>query len=381
METLKKIEQFFVYFDIYGHKVDFYINSQTVVKSKLGATISLFIYAVCLYLFINNWRSWLEYKDLQTITSTQSFSLEELLNANQSYIYYFDYHNYNLYYVLDAEYPDGTDLPYEDIQKYFVQSFVYVNASGVEMNLDFNNCLVRTRNAFLLQSNEDLESYNETCSNFDVCLQQNSELLMGLISSIPDGEIQQPSIIYRVSKCQNSSMNNYSCASEADMAAISKYVRIQSSIPKSLYDFNNPSNPRKRSFDYSYNHMDLSSKKVLTGTLIPVYLYTDHGYVYDDYVLDSVDFNVDTMQYETLNIDTGDAVLFEQTFFMGLNQQIYYRKNEKINTIISNFGGMVNVLLIIGKMICYSYNFLLLKHKLINISFSNLDKNDREVLK
>jgi len=380
MNILQKIEQYFLFFDIYGHKVDFYINSQTMVKSKVGAALSIIICAVCFYVFVNNWMSWLEYKNLQTITSTQSFTVNQLLNENQSYIYYFDYHNYNLYYVLDAEYPDGTDFPYDDLEKYFVQSFVYLNASGVEQNLDFDNCLVRTENAFLLQSNDDLASYNET-SDFSVCLKENSELLMGLITSIPEGDVQQPSIIYRVSKCQNSSSNNYSCASEEDIAAISKYVLIQSSIPRSIYDFNTPSNPRKRTFDYSYNHLDLSTKKILTETLIPVYLYTDHGYVNDDYILDSIDFNVDTNQYETMTPDTGDNVLFQQSFCIGTNQQIYYRQNNKINDIISNFGGMVNFLLIIGKMICYSYNLLLLKHKLINISFSNLDQKDREAIK
>lgn len=379
--TLNKIEKFLLHFDIYGHKVDFFINSKTMVKSKVGGILSLVICGLCLYVLSNNWKAWLAYENLQTIVSSQSFSVAELLNANKSYEYSFDYHNYYMYYVLQANLPNAPPMNYEDLNRYFVQSFVY---SGInftfEQPLDFEKCLRRDRNTFLLQSNDDLQNPDQITSNLTVCLKEKYQLKMGLLVSLKNLQIISPSITYRVSKCQNSSENNYSCASDAEIAAISKYVTIQTSVPKSIYDFNNPKNPRKRTYDYNLNKLDMNSKKVVTGNLISVYLYTDQGYINDDYCLDSVDFNIDTMQYESISLGSGENVLFEQNIQMGLNQIIYFRKNDKFYNIISNFGGMVNVLFLVGKLICYSYNMLLMRHKLINISFSNLDKKEQHKL-
>lgn len=80
-------------------------------------------------------------------------------------------------------------------------------------------------------------------------------------------------------KCENSTENNNSCASDLEIEDILKYIQVQATVPKSVYDFNNLKNPRKRTYDYQYYHLDFSLLKWYSGTLIPVYLETDHGII------------------------------------------------------------------------------------------------------
>ena len=214
---------------------------------------------------------------------------------------------------------------------------------------------------------------------YAACLNENFNLIMGI--NITSNEIFSSSIIYSVSQCRNSTDNNNSCASAEEILKMSKNVYIQASIPKTIFDFKNPSNSRKRSYDYNYYFIDINLKMYLATSLMPISFYTDHGYFSENYELESIDFNMDTTQEYHFARDTD--MLFEQEIqisfnegFHGFNQQIYYKQNENLYTILSNLGGIANLLFTVGKIICSFYNLLLMKHKLINISFSNINKDE-----
>ena len=53
------------------------------------------------------------------------------------------------------------------------------------------------------------------------------------------------------------------------------------------------------------------------------------------------------------------------------------RTNQRLKDLLENFGGIVNILFIVGRFLCYSYNLWVLKYKLINIQFANLDSLER----
>ena len=197
---------------------------------------------------------------------------------------------------------------------------------------------------------------------------------MGLFTDEANNVINQSIITYKIMKCQNSTQNNNSCASNEDIAQLLKYVSIQATIPKSVYDFNNIANPRKRTYDYQYYHLDYNLLKWFSGTLMPVYLETDVGIIYDEYKEDSVDYNVENLQYETNIRNENDNILFQYDLYFGYDQLIYYRRNQKIYIFIANFGGIINIFFLFGKIICSFYNHLVFLHELINIAFENLDK-------
>ena len=118
--------------------------------------------------------------------------------------------------------------------------------------------------------------------------------------------------------------------------------------------------------------------KVYTATVKPTFLKTDYGFIHDDYFLETTDFNIDTLNSETLIRNTEDDPLFYLDLSVGFDHQIYYRKNLKIYVFIANFGGIVNILLIFGKIIARSYNKMVFKYQLMNIAFTNLEKYQKK---
>ena len=101
------------------------------------------------------------------------------------------------------------------------------------------------------------------------------------------------------------------------------------------------------------------------------FLKSDFGVWSGNYELNSVDFNLDHLFYETSIRNTlKNDVLMNYYLWFGFNMQTYYRQNTKLTDIIGNFGGTVNILLTFGKLICWFYNLIVMKHKLINMAFN-----------
>ena len=372
LELLKMIEKLFLNMDMFGHKVDLYINSSTTVKSRFGSIISLAILGICLYSFTQNYLSWFNNQNLQTISSSQSFSVSELLLTNKSFSYSLDYKNYNLYFSVSGTYDNGKTIPNSEIRRFVQESSDYYGRYDDIENLTLENCSDVKKAAFLFQNNEEIQMESKLNYANTTCLAFEKEVVMGVFANQSEKMTSTPLISYKISKCQNSSKFN-NCASLEEINKIIPNLRVQISLPKTIYDFKKASDPRKRTYEYSFYGLDLRVLKMFSAKLLPIYLYTDIGVIFDDYSPNSIDFNVETVNYDTFIQDVNTTVLFEYFIGFGLNQQIYYRKNDKINVILANLGGFLNLLLVFGKLICYSYNQMVLKHNLINISFSNLD--------
>jgi len=361
---------------MYGHPVELYINSHSKVRSKLGAFLSLMIYGSCLLSFVISLIRWQNGQNLQTISSLQSFTAMELLETNQSFIYEMDSSNFYPYFSMFADFLNGTTLNYEILQPFFTQSFSYIDFNGAETQIDFEKCLNRNIAAFLMIDYDNSgPDYNKT-TNYTVCLKDNTTLQMGLEVDSDQTALTSPSLVYRISKCQNSTENNNFCASEDEIAHIMKFIVVQTSIPKSIYDFNNPMNPRKRSYDNRFYKLDYSLTKTLNVALFPAFVYLDHGMIEEEYDCETIDFNMEYLNYDLNSRGQSNDILFEQHLTIGLTQQAYYRKNEKLNSILASFGGIINLLFLIGRFICNFYNRMILKYQLINIAFANLDKKE-----
>ena len=357
---------------MYGHKVDLYIDSHSTVRSRFGAFLSILIYGACFLSFLDNIISWNNNENIQTISSSQSFSAYELLHSNASFMYDFDFNNYYPYFSLTAEFLDGKTLNFEELGNYFTQSFYYIDIQGVEKQIEFEKCQSKRMASYL---NSDGEEYYRKSAEYTVCTKKTT-MKMGVTVEHNQSVVFTPSIVYRISKCQNTTQNNNFCASDQEINKMLYRTVIQVSIPKSIYDFNKPKNPRKRVYDYRFYKMDVHMTKTYTAELYPVYVYTDKGYIYEDFKEETLDFNMDHLndEYTARDID-GDDFLFEQYLSFGLSQQRYYRKNEKLYSVLANLGGISHILFVFGKFICYYYNRMVLKHKLINIAFSNLDQH------
>lgn len=366
---LKKVESYLLNLDMYGHRVDLYIDSKTFVKSKIGALFSVLVVLFCIYSFIGNYLSWANKEYLQTISSSTSLNVNQILRENKAYNFSLDSNNYGMYFILRGRL-NKTYVPSSNLTRYLTQTFYFYDEKGQENKLEMENCLTRKINNFLLQDNQNLKSINES-SPWRICIKDGQGVYLGLI---PDSKmVQTPALMFQINKCINSTQNNYSCAASEEINEVINTLEFQTSIPRTIFDFNDVENPRQRTYDYRLYSLDIQFCKKFLSYLMPIYLKTDEGILFDDYKLNSIDFNVDDMQYESLNRIGQDGLILSYEFIFGLNQQIYYRKNLKLYHIVANLGGIINILFILGRIICYSYNMLILKFSLMNISFSNLD--------
>lgn len=369
---INKFETYFIKFDMYGHTANLYMNSQSSVKSKFSAFVSLVIIVLCFLFLLQNYNDWSNQQNLQTITSSQSFAIQELVSLNRSLNYTLNYRNFYLYFGLSASFDDGSYFLFNDLRRYLVQNFRYFDAEGFEHELEFENCLLRNQNTFLEKTEKiNSENFNAT-SKGAVCLKEKYNLEMGLFIDPHNTFAQNPEIRYEVSKCVNSTKNNFSCASEEEISKIIKSTYVQATMPNSIYDFQKNSNARIRSYDNKLYDLDENFAKTFRATLVPHYLYTDVGILSEDYELNSVDFNVNSLQADIMS--PNDNVFFRYQVTIGFDQENFYRKNEKLNAMVASLGGTINLFFLLGRIICCFYNGIIYKHKLINASFSNIER-------
>lgn len=362
------------FLDMYGSRVSLYIDGETKVRSKFGALISLTIVILCLYSLIDKIIDWNNFQNLQTISASHTYNINNLLRVNKNHSFTLDSDNYYIYFILSSKI-NGTTVRNKNLSRYLNYSVVYQFIWGndlIEKNIELESCYDHKTNDFLLLSNSDLSDYNQR-SKTRMCIKGGQNISIGLFPNPSFSIVHIPGFSYTVRKCVNSTSNNNSCASDEEIEKVIRTSQVQVSLPKSIYDFSDIKFPRQRAYDYKVYGLDVQFSKAFYANLLPIYLMTDYGWIYDDYKVDSTDFNVENLDFETQNIDASQKI-FEFTFQFGFNDQIYYRKNLKFLDIIGSFGGIINILFLIGKLICYSYNLLALKHSLINFCFSNLDK-------
>lgn len=360
-----------LYFDLFGHEVNFYINKKGKVKSRFSGIISIAIIVFIAFSFIQSLLNWFRSENVTVISSFEVSSLSDFLSNNRTETYNFDYTNYFINYAPTVEFHNGTIIDMENLTRYVSQSAIYTTYLGDFLPLELERCSKNKYDKFL-SPEENIVISNDTILDYAWCIKNNS-LLMGKFPRPEINSVYSPVITYNLMKCENSTNNNFSCATDEEINEIMNYFYFEIKVPKTFYDFKKTQYPRKRSYELPWITLDLELTKIYTSELIPVYLYTDNGFFLPDYHLKSIDFNPETHEINLGFPKNNGNLLYSHSVALGNNKQIYYMKNEKILTIISNLGGIINILMIIGKLICFSYNLFILKHKLIKHSFSNLE--------
>ena len=93
---------------------------------------------------------------------------------------------------------------------------------------------------------------------------------------------------------------------------------------------------------------------------------TDNGLLDENYELDSIDFNCEKQGYEMKIREDSNPYLFNYGFQFAFSQTIYHRQNLKLKDIMANGGGIMNILILIGKLVCLTYNSKIFKQKIFN---------------
>lgn len=361
----------FKYVDIFGVPIELYFHGGRRYRSYISALISTFIIGICLYLLCLQLVGWKNIDNSTIIYSTENFSVTSLLNNNRSIEYILNNDNYNIYFAVWANLPDGNELNYLDLAKYFKIQFKY-SPTGYEIdafNIESETCNTIAQNNFLgLVYDDSIKS--DDVNEFQMCIKNPYK--MGLMGDVTSQTVFSPSILFEINKCRNNSkIHKFSCASEEEIQQIIKYVTIQASIPKTIFDLKNKTFPIKRIYKYEDYSLDSNLIKRLRNEIDPTYLYKDFGYLFDDYILDSLNFNPNQ---PTININTKDSdsnILFQYAITSSFQIEKLYVKNQKLNEMLGSYGGLINLLYTIGNLICYYINSYFLSKSLLKLAFQS----------
>ena len=182
--------------------------------------------------------------------------------------------------------------------------------------------------------------------------------------------VKESQLNFKVSLCVNSTENNHTCKSVEEIKYLLKYVTVQVSLPKTIFDFKNKTNPVKRMFMYEDYKLNWETSKFFYNSINPVYLFEDAGYFNDDYFLRNINFNPSQRSMDFISKSLDDTIFFQYQIYLSYQNEKYYIRNQKLSDILGNFGGIINILFTLGNFVCFYLNGFYFMISLINLSFS-----------
>lgn len=372
MSKIKTLINSFRAFDLFGIPVQCYFEKKAKYKSIFGASMSFGIMTIAFYFLIKQFTSWMYIEVSTTISSSENYSSSQLLNENRSIEYILDHKNYQIYFIVRTSSDYSPKLNYKQLSKYFSINYVFWDGYD-ESEMEAEDCNVRENNEFLdlPYDKEDIPE-NKTNPN-RMCVK--NPIKMGLLADLANSIVHIPKLMFRISRCQNSTENNFSCASINEIKDMVNHIVIQASIPKTIYNFKNQTSPIKRTYNYDYYSLDWKLVKTIATEVNPTLLYKDNGLFNDDYALDGINYNP---EHTTIDFNTrfdDDTLLFEYDLSVSFRVDNYYIRNQKLNDIIGSLGGIINVLISLGGILCIQFNRFLFLYNLIRSAFKfNIEK-------
>lgn len=364
---VKKLQRSIKLFDLYGQNVNLFINKKPKFYTTLGGLVSICVIFLIAYIFYGFIFSWLNYEKMTLIPSLISNSVNELLAKNQTFEYNFNYQNYYIYWIITAVLPDGTILRTSNLQKYFNYSITYMSKNYVSEEFLTEPCDNGYIDVFLGLDQETINRNVGKKNMNRICIKNSFK--MGFYPDQTISTIRNPGFTFNVFQCVNSSSNNNSCAPQNEIDEMIKIAYIQTSLPNTVYDFKNYKKPQKNIYDYHYTFLDKSLIKTYYNYLTITNLFIDDGLFSEDYKIVSTNFNPN-IDYDPNVKQKDNDPLFQLIITLSFNTQNYYLRNQKINEIIGNLGGLINAIFLAGKFFCLTYNSFYMKFKIINATFS-----------
>lgn len=379
MEKIKSFISIFKNVDIFGVPIQLFFNEKRKYKSYFGALVSTAVLSLSFYILLSQIMSWLNLENSSITHSVENFSVQNLLHQNRSLEYNLTNMNYNIYFVVRADLPNGTILRNGQLSRYFTINYKYTEDADTMVGykiIETEPCNVKEANNFImLEYDESLITNNKTNSN-RMCVKDS--FIMGLKTDLEKQNVKRPGLSFQIGQCNDRSKNSIPCASESEIKEMMKYIIVQASIPQTLYDFKNNTQTIKRMFKYEIYRLDWNLKKLLIYDINPIYLYKDHGYFTDDYLFDSINFNPYQQTFD-INSKNTDEIIFQYDFRMSMQIEKYFIRNEKINRIMSDFGGMINFLYTMGYLLCFYLNRTFFIRTLVRSTFKIKSHNSKKI--
>ncbi len=334
---------FFLKLDMFGKGANFHINGKKKYKTYVGSIVSCASILLIIAVIIVFSKDVLSRKDLISTYSNTYFSDSQNISTNQ------------FIFALGIQDPNYTN--YIDESIYVLNASLQETIRNENGNPNTKTTSVKIEKCNLLNITIIPEYFNGVGMENLYCLNEPNINLNGEF-----GGNFWKYLIFRFSKCINSTNNNNSCKSNEiiNEKLQGGYFGV---FMSDLYVDN--TNFYKPIIKYGKNFFTAFSTKQyqdLWVYLKKIQVITDYGYFFEDKRIIE-DIGLD--KYES-TIDYKESINFYSVKVrMSTKMEIYQRNSKKVTEAIGNIGGFMKIILVVSK-VCVSYfNTLLLQKYLI----------------
>ena len=350
--------RYFLFFDIFGERPEFFINGYHTQKTIFGAIISFILYISIFILFI--------------IFSLDMINHENPILVKTNYIdevpdeYIFD-NNFMVAVVL--EYPNYTKFINDKIYtlKIHETNYSYINGSTIinsEREIKYKKCSEFKFN-IIPEYFEVLDIDNIYCLN--------------LTGFSIEGEFMRDrwrTILFNFEKCVNSTDNNFTCESLEEIEKTLNGGYIEVFITDSTIIPNNYKKPMKvfgRNIFSSLNGKDYSEFWLYLKRMDVI---TDNGLIFHNY---NKKYTIAFDRFNFLKYSSKNDLFLQVAFKLATTREVYHRSYKKIQEICADLSGLFKGIILFLEFFFYIFKKTFYKNYLLQ--FFNLDfKNDKKKL-
>ena len=350
--------RYFLFFDIFGERPEFFINGYHTQKTFFGAIISFILYISIFILFI--------------IFSLDMINHENPILVKTNYIdevpdeYIFD-NNFMVAVVL--EYPNYTKFINDKIYtlKIHETNYSYINGSTIinsEREIKYKKCSEFKFN-IIPEYFEVLDIDNIYCLN--------------LTGFSIEGEFMRDrwrTILFNFEKCVNSTDNNFTCESLEEIEKTLNGGYIEVFITDSTIIPNNYKKPMKifgRNIFSSLNGKDYSEFWLYLKRMDVI---TDNGLIFHNY---NKKYTIAFDRFNFLKYSSKNDLFLQVAFKLATTREVYHRSYKKIQEICADLSGLFKGIILFLEFFFYIFKKTFYKNYLLQ--FFNLDfKNDKKKL-
>ena len=173
------------------------------------------------------------------------------------------------------------------------------------------------------------------------------------------------------SKCKNSTENNNKCKNEKEINESLFDGNIGIFIPDYSFEPSKFSNPYKAYVRHLYNSFSINYFEDIDLYFKLFKIITDSGYFFEDKK------TIEFAAYDYIQSDIGfrnSNHFLSLTIRISSKREVHERTYIKLQTIFSNVGGMIKIILLIGEYSVYFIRMLLYKNYILE--FFNLDESE-----
>ena len=344
---------FFLKLDMFGKGANFHINGKKKYKTYVGSIVSCIVIGLIIAIIIVFSKDVVLRKELMSTFSNNYFSDKQNISSS------------TFIFALGIQDPNYTNYIDESIYVLNVSLQETIRNEDGNPNIKTTNLKIEKCN--LLNITIIPEYFNGVGMQNLYCLNEPNITLQGEF-----GGTYWKYLIFRFSKCINSTLNNNSCKSNEIINEKLLGGYFGGFITDCYVDNTNFYKPVIKYGKNFFTAFSTKQYQDLWVYLKKIQVITDYGYFFEDKRIIE-DIGLDKLEN---TIDYKESVNFLSVKVrMSTKMEIYQRNSKKVTEAIGNIGGFMKIILVVSK-VCVSYfNTLLLQKYLIQF-FKFDDKYD-----